>query len=100
MCIRDRTGPHTAAVVERILDSFPHPENGYRSCLGVIRLGGRYGPQRLEAAAQRAVATGCLSYRSLDSILRHRLDTEPLDASPATSPAAAHANLRGSGYYQ
>jgi transposase len=95
-----QTGPHTAAVVERILDSFPHPENGYRSCLGVIRLGGRYGPQRLEAAAQRAVATGCLSYRSLDSILRHRLDTEPLDASPATSPAAAHANLRGSGYYQ
>ena len=71
-----------------------------RSCLGVIRLGGRHGPERLEAAARRALATGCVSYRSLDSILRRRLDREPAAAPPATPPAAEHVNLRGPGCYQ
>jgi len=93
-----QTGPNTAALIEGILASYPHPEMGYRSCLGVIRLGARYGPERLEAAALRAVATGALRYRSLDSILRRRLDQEPLDAPPAPAPAAEHDNLRGAGY--
>ncbi|HVA62135.1 MAG TPA: IS21 family transposase, partial [Terriglobales bacterium] len=95
-----QAGPQTAAAVEHILAAHPHPEMGYRSCLGVIRLGQRHGAERLEAAARRALATGCVNYRSLDSILRRGLDREPFGAQPPTSPAAEHANLRGPDYYQ
>ncbi len=63
-------GPHTSELVERILLAFPHPEMGYRSCLGIIRLGQRYPAARVEGAAERALATGAVSYKSLDSILR------------------------------
>jgi transposase len=92
-------GPHTAEVVEKILEAFPHPEMGYRSCLGIIRLGQRYPVQRVEAAAERALATGAVSYKSLDSILRHRLDQQPLDP-PAARPLAGHDNIRGAGYFE
>ena len=92
-------GPHTAAVVERILEAYPHPEMGYRSCLGVIRLGRRYPAARVEAAAERALRTGAVSYKSLDSILRRHLDEQPLDA-PAARPPASHDNLRGAAYFE
>ncbi len=77
----------------------PHPEQGYRSCLGIIRLAERYGADRVEAACARALAVRALSYRSVESILRHGLDSQPLRAAPArTHPH--HQNLRGSAYYQ
>jgi hypothetical protein len=71
-------GSNTAAMVQKILDAHPHPEMGYRSCLGIIRLGQRYPAARVEAAAQRALLTGAVSYKSLESILRHCLDQQPL----------------------
>jgi transposase len=92
-------GPRTAEVVEKILEAFPHPEMGYRSCLGIIRLGQRYPAQRVEAAAERALAAGAVSYKSLDSILRHRLDQQPLDP-PAARPLAGHDNIRGAAYFE
>jgi transposase len=92
-------GPHTAEVVERVLEAFPHPEMGYRSCLGIIRLGQRYPVTRMEAAAERALATGAISYKSLDSILRHRLDQQPLDP-PAARPLPGHDNIRGAAYFE
>jgi hypothetical protein len=74
-------------MVQKILDAHPHPEMGYRSCLGIIRLnrsclgiirlGQRYPAARVEAAAQRALLTGAVSYKSLESILRHCLDQQP-----------------------
>ena len=54
-------GPHTARLFERILAYKPHPEMGYRSCLGLIRLAGQYSSSRMEAAAERALAQGNLS---------------------------------------
>jgi transposase len=93
-------GPQTAALVEQILASRPHPEQGYRSCLGLLRLVKQYGPDRVEAASARAVAAGARSYRHVDAMLKHGLDRVPLDPDqPSASPRAAHANVRGPGYY-
>jgi transposase len=76
-------GPQTAALVEAILADRPHPEQGYRSCLGILRLAKRYGPERLEAACARAGAVEARSYRHVDSILKHGLDRlTPAAASP------------------
>jgi transposase len=95
----EKTGAATAALAQAILESRPHPEQGYRSCLGIIRLADRYSPERVEAACARALAVRALSYRSVESILRHGLDAQPLPAGPA--PAHPHhPNLRGAGYYR
>ena len=70
-------GPKTAALVEAILSDRPHPEQGYRSCLGILRLEKRYSRERLEAACARALSAGARSYRHVDSILKHGLDRQP-----------------------
>jgi transposase len=95
-------GPETAKLVEAILTERRHPEQGYRSCLGILRLCKRYGRDRLEAACARAVAVRARSYRHVDSILRSGLDRIPLKtAAPADAPLPLlHANVRGRGYYQ
>jgi transposase len=93
-----RTGPATAALCAAIMADRPHPELGFRSCLGILRLAERYGPQRLEAACGRALACGARSYRSLRSILEHGLDGA-CDASAVVPPALEHANVRGAAYY-
>ena len=94
-------GPHTAALVEQILASRPHPEQGYRSCLGLLRLAKQYGPERVEAASGRAVAVGARSYRHVEAMLKHGLDRVPLEADdPPPSPRRVHDNVRGPAYYQ
>src|SRR5229473_469851 len=70
-------GPQTAALVAAILADRPHPEQGYRSCLGILRLAKRYDAGRLEAACARALAAGARSYRHVDAILRRGLDRAP-----------------------
>jgi transposase len=95
----ERTGPATAALARAIMESRPHPEQGYRSCLGIIRLAERYGSERTEAACARALSARALSYRSVESILRHGLDSEPLDR-PTLRPHPRHANVRGAAYYR
>jgi len=94
-------GPQTAALVSAILADRPHPEQGYRSCLGLRRLSRRYGAPRLEAAATRALAAGARSYRHVDSILKHGLDRLPLEDSPlpARPRPPLHAHVRGRAYY-
>jgi transposase len=95
----NKTGPATGELARSILESRPHPEQGYRSCLGVIRLGDRYGAERLEAACRRAVAVRAFSYKSVESILKHGLDAQPVTPHPVrTHPR--HTNLRGADYYQ
>ncbi|HVN81140.1 MAG TPA: IS21 family transposase [Terriglobia bacterium] len=94
-------GPATAEVLQRIMEDKKHPELGYRSCLGVLRLGKRYSNERLEAACRRAVTMNVCSYRSIKSILENSLDREPL--TPVEIPVAhseVHPNVRGSGYYR
>ena len=90
-------GPQTAALVAAILADRPHPEQGYRSCLGILRLAKRYDAGRLEAACARALAAGARSYRHVDAILRRGLDRAP-DTTAAT-PVLDHENIRGRDYY-
>ncbi len=93
-------GPHTAQLFDRIMADKPHPEMGYRACLGIIRLAAKYSPERMEAAAERAVLTGACRYRSVESILKNALDRQPLnESSPPPSPPAAHDNIRGAEYF-
>ncbi len=95
----EETGPQTAALAAGILRSRPHPEQGFRACLGVLRLGKRYGPERLEAACTRAVSIGAFSYRSVESILSTGLDRQRLQP-PSGNGHGPHPNVRGPSYYQ
>jgi transposase len=93
-----KTGPQCAQLVEQILKDRPHPEMGFRSCLGIIRLGKGVGPERLEAACARALRFGTCSYKSVKSILEKGLDRQnPEPELPLYSPA--HQNVRGQAYY-
>ena len=91
-------GPSTATLVEVIIAARTHPEQGFRSSIGIIGLAKRYGPERLEAACLRALEIGARSYTSVASILKNNLDrTRP---EPATDgPAITHTNIRGSTYF-
>jgi transposase len=93
-----KAGPSTALLVETILKDRPHPEQGYRTCLGIIRLEKRYTPERLEKASQRALACGGRSYRSVEAILRNCLEDKPLPPKP-TQSLPLHENVRGGTYY-
>src|SRR5258708_40042198 len=94
-------GRNAEALVRALLESRPHPEQGYRPCLGSLRLAKQHGPERLDAACARALAAGARSYRHVESILKHGLDRLPLDGEPAPPSARpVHANVRGSAYYE
>ncbi len=92
-------GPATAELSEQILASKPHPEMGYRSCLGIQRLVKQYSPERMEAAARRAVALRACSYQSVKSILERGLDRLPVEPAAPPRPAAEHPNIRGAAYF-
>jgi transposase len=94
-----RIGVNAATLVERMMRERPHPEQGYRSGMGIIALARRYERNRLEAACDRALAINAISYSSVSAILKSGLDR----ASPASEPVKAtplHANIRGGTYYQ
>jgi transposase len=97
-----KTGPQTEKLAEAILSSRPHPEQGYRSCLGLLRLGKAYGKGRLENACGRALTAGACSYKSVASILKTGLDQQPLlvTTSPRNTAPKVHPNLRGTAYFQ
>jgi len=97
----ESVGPSTGELVTAILDDRPHPEQGYRSCLGILRLAKRYGNARLEAACARAHRVHARSYRHVESILKNGLDRiEDKNAKRSPQPSIAlHENLRGSDYY-
>ncbi len=91
-------GPDCARLVEKIMIERPHPEQGFRSALGIIRLDKAVGHDRLEAAARRALHFGTHSYHSLKSILQNHLEAQPLE-QPLPLPSPTHDNLRGGPYY-
>lgn len=93
-------GPNTAQLFERILAEKPHPEMGYRSCLGIIRLAEQYSATRMEAAADRALRTGACRYQSVKSILKNSLDQQPLTERPLLPLPPAHDNIRGAEYFE
>ena len=92
-------GPATASLFEQIMAGKPHPEMGYRSCLGIMRLGKKYSTERVEAAATRALRLQVCSYRSVKSILEQGLDRQPAETGPASALPVQHANIRGAGYF-
>jgi transposase len=94
----EETGGATAALVAAIMGSRAHPQQGFRPCLGIFRLGKHYGAERLEAACARALAVQATSYKSVKSILEHGLDARPLPA-PAAAEVIDHHNIRGAEYY-
>ena len=93
-------GPATGELVKRLLSEKQHPEQGYRSCLGLMRLTRNFGRERMEAACSRALAIGTYRYRSVASILDKGLDRQPV-TPPAQAELALpeHANVRGPHYY-
>jgi len=95
----EKTGPATAGMVQTILERRVHPQQGFRSCLGIMRLGQRFGEERLEAACQRALTLGASSYKSIESILRQGLDHKTVPEPADRGLAIAHENIRGSDYY-
>ena len=96
----EKTGPATGRVVAEILRRLPHPEQGYRSCLGLLRLSKAYSPERLEAACIRAERLGSPRYQTAKNILASGADRLALEDEPASSPLLPfHENVRGPGYY-
>lgn len=96
----EKTGPETVRAVETILRARPHPQQGFRACLGLMRLGKEYGPERLEAACTRALATQTVGFKSIESILKRALDKTPLPQKPPEKPPLDHDNIRGPEYYR
>ena len=89
-------GDDTAALVEVILRSRPHPEQGFRSCIGILGLTKRHGAERVDAACARALSLGTRSYGSVAAILKNAQEKK---AAPSELPGLLHENIRGPGYY-
>lgn len=96
----EKTGDATAELVEIIIRSRAHPQQGFRSCLGLMRLGKSYGAVRLEAACRRALAIRGPSYKSVKSILKSGLDQQPPPESVQGAAPIEHDNVRGADYYR
>ncbi len=95
-----KTGPHTEHLVAGIMERRSHPEQGFRACLGVMRLGKRYTSERLENACGRAITIKSYSYKSVESILKNGLDKKPLESEQNEIKPVSHNNIRGGRYYQ
>ncbi len=101
-CEAAAIGDDTAALVEIILRSRPHPEQGFRSCIGILGLHKRYGVGRLNAACAKALMLGTRSYSSVAAILKNKQDSKPArqkETEETAQSSLLHENIRGSGYY-
>ena len=94
-----KIGPATTAFVQAIMKAKPHPEQGFRACLGILRLARSYGSARIEAACRRGNDIGATTYGSIKSILQHGLDRAYAKEKPPDGPPIRHRNIRGNGYY-
>jgi transposase len=95
-----QNGPNTRSLVTCILESRRHPEQGFRSCLGIMRLGKRYSSERLEAACGHALILKAYSYKSVESILKTNIDKQVPPESPSQEKPIVHYNIRGREYYE
>ncbi|MBV5306864.1 MAG: hypothetical protein J0652_09250 [Desulfobulbaceae bacterium] len=94
-----KIGPETLCLTETLLVQRAHPQQAYRSLLGILSLGKSYGDARLEAACCRALYINAFSYRSVASILKSGLDHKPLPEPVGDKKPVEHANIRGQLYY-
>jgi transposase len=95
----EKIGSATRQVITAVLQERRHPEQGYRSCLGILRLAKAYSDGRLEAACTRALLLGTCRYKSIESILKHGLDSKPVVVEEESALPQQHENVRGSAYY-
>ena len=95
----EKVGPATGELVARILESRPHPEQGYKAVLGLMRVGRQHGNPRLDAASARAIALGSCRFHTVKNILATGQDRLPLEPPAETAPTPTHANIRGANYY-
>jgi len=95
----EKIGTATIALIQAIMQAKPHPEQGFRACLGILRLARSYGSARVEAACRRGNDIGATSYGSIKSILQHGLDRAYADDAPPPAQPIHHRNIRGNGYY-
>jgi len=93
-------GPETERLISAVLERYPHPALGYRSCLGILRLEQRYTAARLEQAAARTLAFGGASYKSVSHVLKAGLDREAVTAARSRPEPLFHENLRGPDYFK
>jgi len=93
-----KVGPKTAEFIEQMIVAKAFPQQAFRSCLGLLRLGKRYGEERLEKACQRALAVGATRYQHVESILKNNMESQPL-IKTSTPIISTHKNIRGSTYY-
>lgn len=96
----NKIGPHTTQFIDGMIVARAFPQQAYRACLGLLRLGERFGEDRLEKACLRASHAGATRYQQVESILKKRLDAIPLSHEQDTSSLSAHENIRGSQYYK
>ncbi len=95
----EEKGPSTRQVISVVLQKHHHPEQSYRSCLGILRLAKTYSDKRLEAACKRALLLGTCRYKSIESILKHGLDSQSVGVEEVSELPQQHENVRGSTYY-
>src|SRR5215469_8476522 len=94
----EQVGPYTGQLVEAILAVKRHPEMGYRSCLGILRLAKTYPAERMAAAARRCLRARAYNFQSMDSILKHPLDRLPLPGDAPARSTVDHDNIRDADY--
>lgn len=82
-----------------IIKTKPHPEQGFRSCLGIMRLAKVHGEDRLKKACQQALFLKSYSYRTVKNILTHKLESA-MSVAPEKTPVIQHDHLRGASYYE
>lgn len=95
-----KIGDSTAEFIKHMINSRAFPQQAYRACLGLLRLGGRYGDERLEKACHKALAAGATRYQQVETILKNNLEEVPVNNIDKNTPLILHDNIRGSDYYQ
>ena len=95
----EKIGVATGKTITSVLYARQHPQQGYRSCLGILRLSKSYGDERLEAACGRALLLGTHRYKSIESILKNGLDNKPIAEQQDMNLPDGHDNIRGLSYY-
>ncbi len=95
-----KIGPQTSGFIEHMILSRPFPQQALRSCLGLLRMGKRFGEERLEKACTIALAAGATRYQQVESILKNRLDSREAPVEYTGNVVSFHPNIRGSNYYK
>jgi hypothetical protein len=95
-----KIGINTVKFVDHMIKSRAFPQQAFRACLGLLRLGKKYGDMRLEKACKKALLTGATRYQQVDSILKNNLEEVPINNAQINTPLIAHQNIRGPDYYK